>query len=180
MPEISDSQRIHGLKFVALSAFGDERGRFLETFRREWFPQRSWARVQSNVSYSTAGVLRGLHFHFHQVDYWFCVQGTIQVGLADLRPDSPTFRRSETVEIGEENPLGIFIPVGVAHGFAALTAAVLSYNVDNYYDSTDEHGVAWDDPDLAVEWKIAAPLLSERDRSNPRLSELPIDRLPRL
>ena len=180
MPEISASQLIDGAKFVALRAFGDERGRFLETFRKEWFPERSWERVQSNVSYSKAGVLRGLHFHYHQVDYWFCMQGRIQVALADLRPDSPTFRQTETVEIGESNLAGVFIPVGVAHGFLALTEAALAYNVDNYYDSTDEHGVAWDDPQLAVNWNSAAPRLSERDRSNPRLAELPVERLPRL
>ncbi len=180
VPEISDSNVIEGVKFVALRPFGDDRGRFLETFRKEWFPQRSWTRVQSNVSYSKAGVLRGLHYHYHQVDYWFCVTGTVQVGLADLRPDSPTFRRTETLEIGEHNTSGIFIPVGVAHGFLALTEAALAYNVDNYYDNSDEHGVAWDDPGLAVDWKWSEPVLSDRDRRNPALAELAADRLPRL
>lgn len=180
MAEISDSKLIKGVQFAALQAFGDDRGRFLETFRKAWFPQRSWARVQSNVSYSKAGVLRGLHFHYHQVDYWFCVHGTIQVGLADLRPDSPTFRQTEALEIGEENQVGIFIPVGVAHGFLALTEAALAYHVDNYYDNTDEHGVAWNDPGLAVDWKWSEPILSDRDLSNPVLEELAVDRLPRL
>ncbi len=179
MPEITDSQLIKGVKFAALRAFGDDRGRFLETFRKEWFPQRSWARVQSNASYSSAGVLRGLHFHYHQVDYWFCVNGTVQVALADLRPDSPTFRQTETLEIGEHNHMGVFIPVGVAHGFLALTDAILTYNVDNYYDNSDEHGVAWNDPELAVDWKQNAPQLSDRDRGNPFLADLPVDRLPR-
>lgn len=180
MPETTASQLIEGIEFVALRAFSDDRGRFLETFRKEWFPQRSWHRIQSNISYSKPGVLRGLHFHYHQVDYWFCLLGTIQVALADLRPDSPTFRQTETLEIGESNSLGIFIPVGVAHGFLTLTEAALSYNVDNYYDSTDEHGVAWNDSELAVDWKSTAPYLSERDRCNPNLAELPVDRLPRL
>lgn len=180
MPQITNSKLIEGVQFGALRAFGDDRGRFLETFRKEWFPQRSWTRVQSNVSYSKAGVLRGLHYHFHQVDYWFCVDGTVQVALADLRPDSPSFRQTETLEIGEHNHTGVFIPVGVAHGFLAMTDAVLTYNVDNYYDNTDEHGVAWDDPDLAVNWKQNAPQLSERDLGNPLLADLPVDRLPRL
>ena len=180
MPEITDSLQIEGVNFVALRAFGDDRGRFLETFRMEWFPQRNWARVQSNVSYSKAGVLRGLHFHYHQVDYWFCVNGTVQVALADLRPDSPSFRQTETLEIGERNHTGVFIPVGVAHGFLAMTDAVLTYNVDNYYDNTDEHGVAWNDPELAVDWKQGDPHLSGRDRANPFLADLPVDRLPRL
>ena len=180
MPEITDSQLIEGVQIVALRAFGDDRGRFLETFRKEWFPQRSWTRVQSNVSYSKAGVLRGLHYHFHQVDYWFCVNGTVQVALADLRPDSRTFRQTEILEIGENNNKGVFIPVGVAHGFLALSDAVLTYNVDNYYDNTDEHGVAWNDPDLAVDWNHDAPQLSERDHYNLLLADLPVDRLPRL
>ncbi len=180
MPEITDSQLIDGVQFTVLRAFGDDRGRFLETFRKAWFPQRSWARVQSNVSYSKAGVLRGLHYHFHQVDYWFCVNGTVQVALADLRPDSRTFRKTETLQIGEQNRMGVFIPVGVAHGFLALTDAVLTYNVDNYYDNTDEHGVAWNDPELAVSWKQDAPQLSERDLGNPLLADLAVDSLPRL
>ncbi|MDE0633668.1 MAG: dTDP-4-dehydrorhamnose 3,5-epimerase, partial [Caldilineaceae bacterium] len=111
--------------------------------------------------------------------YWFCVNGTVQVALADLRPDSPTFRQTETLEIGEHNYMGVFIPVGVAHGFLALTDAVLTYNVDNYYDNSDEHGVAWNDPDLAVEWKQKAPQLSDRDRGNPFLADLSVDHLPR-
>ena len=179
MPEITDSRQIEGVNFAALRAFGDDRGRFLETFRKEWFPPRNWARVQSNVSYSKAGVLRGLHFHYHQVDYWFCVNGTVQVVLADLRPDSPSFGQTETLEIGEHNHVGVFIPVGVAHGFLALTDAVLTYNVDNYYDNSDEHGVAWNDPELAVDWKRNAPQLSDRDRGNPFLADLPVDHLPR-
>jgi len=178
LPEITDSQLIDGVQFAVLRAFGDDRGSFLETFRKEWFPQRNWARVQSNVSYSKVGVLRGLHYHFHQVDYWFCVNGTVQVALADLRPGSPSFRQTETLEIGENNHTGVFIPVGVAHGFLAMTDAVLTYNVDNYYDNTDEHGVAWNDPELAVDWKQSDPHLSDRDRGNPFLADLPVDLLP--
>lgn len=178
MPDISASNTVEGVKFAKLRAYSDERGHFLETFRKEWFPERSWERVQTNVSYSNAGVLRGLHFHYQQVDYWFCLQGRMQVVLADLRPHSPTFRKTETLEIGVENPLGIFIPVGVAHGFLALTDATLTYIVDNYYDSSDEHGIAWNDPQLAVDWGITNPILSERDRANPMLAELPAHQLP--
>ncbi len=177
---VEPSRHIVGVKFVHLQVFEDERGRFMETFRKEWFPERSWERIQTNRSDSKAGVLRGLHYHFHQVDYWVCPFGRVRVALADLRPDSPTFRRVETVDLGPEHPLGIFIPVGVAHGFVALTDATLLYLVDNYYDGSDEHGVAWDDPDLAIPWQVDAPLLSPRDRANPRLAEIAPDRLPRL
>lgn len=178
MAEIIESSRIAGIKIVRLKVFRDERGRFLETFRKEWFPERTWSIVQTNRSDSRAGVLRGLHYHFHQVDYWYVAQGRIRVGLADLRKDSPTFGASETVEMGEQNEYGLYIPSGVAHGFYALTDATLIYLVDNYYDGGDEFGVAWDDPDLAVPWNVRAPILSARDRANPRLQEIPAEQRP--
>jgi dTDP-4-dehydrorhamnose 3,5-epimerase len=178
MTEIISSAQIDGVKFVRVRAFGDERGRFMETFRKEWFPERNWQIVQANRSDSVAGVLRGLHYHFHQVDYWFVVRGTIRVGLADLRRGSPTENASQVVEIGDDNLMGVFIPPGVAHGFYALTDATLTYLVDNYYDGDDELGVAWDDPTLSVPWGVDAPILSSRDRNNPRLEEIEEERRP--
>lgn len=177
---LKPSQRILGVKFAHLRVFEDERGRFMETFRKEWFPERTWERVQTNRSDSKAGVLRGLHYHFHQVDYWTCPFGRVRVALADLRPDSPTFRQVETVDLGPDEPIGIFIPVGVAHGFLALTDATLLYLVDNYYDGGDEHGVAWDDPELAIPWGVERPILSARDRANPCLADLVPADLPHL
>lgn len=174
------SERIHGVYTVALQAFEDDRGRFMETFRLEWFPQVSWHRLQSNRSDSKAGVLRGLHYHLHQVDYWTVSAGLVRVGLADLRPSSPTYKASDVLELGNGTEVGIFIPSGVAHGFVALTSATLVYIVNQYYDGgADEHGVAWDDPDLSVDWGIVSPDLSPRDLANPRLRDIPPDRLPR-
>lgn len=178
MAEIIESHRIVGVKIVRLKALSDERGRFLETFRKEWFPERTWERVQTNRSDSRAGVLRGLHYHFHQVDYWYVTQGRIRVGLADLRKNSPTFGASETIELGDHNECGLYIPSGVAHGFHALTDATLIYLVDNYYDGSDEFGVAWDDPDLAVPWNVSAPIVSARDRNNPQLRDIPAEQRP--
>ncbi len=179
MVEIIESQANVGVKFAQLKVWADDRGKFLETFRQEWFPERSWNVVQTNCSYSRAGVLRGLHYHHNQVDYWFVPQGTIRVGLADLRPGSPTLGASQTLEIGENNRIGVFVPVGVAHGFLTLTDAVLTYLVDNYYDGADELGVAWNDPDLSVDWGTSDPYLSDRDRNNPWFKDLPASRLPR-
>ncbi len=179
MPEIHKSTLIKGVQIVTLKAFTDERGRFIETFRKEWFPQRTWERIQTNRSDSKAGVLRGLHFHHHQVDYWYVPRGTIRVGLCDLRASSPTFMAHQMLEIGDENQLGVFIPVGVAHGFLALTDATLTYLVDNYYDGGDEHGVVWDDPDLALPWGTASPILSPRDAQNPFWKDVPGDEKPR-
>ncbi len=178
MSDITPSTAIAGVYLVKLTAYRDERGRFMETFRKEWFPQRSWDIVQTNRSDSRAGVLRGLHYHFRQVDYWYVAEGTIRAGLADIRPGSPTSGATETVEMGGDNQLGLFIPCGVAHGFVALTDATLTYIVDNYYDSADEFGVAWNDPQLNVAWGIEEPILSRRDAANPLLSAIPARDLP--
>ena len=170
---------IDGVLTVPLMAFGDERGRFMETFRKGWFPQVNWDRLQSNRSDSRAGVLRGLHYHFHQVDYWCVINGKIRVALADLRRSSPTWLGCATLDIGGDNPLGLFIPVGVAHGFAALTDCTLMYIVNNYYDGgKDEFGVAWNDPQFNIDWGIADPRLSERDSSNPLLADIPATAQP--
>jgi dTDP-4-dehydrorhamnose 3,5-epimerase len=178
MVEIVESGVISGVRLVQLKVWRDERGAFLETFRKEWFPERSWDILQTNCSYSQANVLRGLHYHHWQVDYWFVPHGMVRVALADLRRSSPTSGQSQTLEIGEGNPTGVFIPVGVAHGYVALTNATMTYLVDNYYDGSDEHGVAWNDPTLGVDWGVSDPILSPRDFENPLLSEIPENRLP--
>lgn len=174
------SEKIAGVYRVPIRAYEDERGRFMETFRVEWFPQVDWTQLQHNRSDSRAGVLRGLHYHHHQVDYWYVPAGTVRVGLADVRPDSATFGAVETLELGGAHNAGLFIPTGVAHGFVALTDATLFYVVNRYYNGgKDEFGVAWDDPDLGVAWGVESPLLSERDRQNPRLRDIARDTLPR-
>lgn len=178
MAEIIESDVIAGVKFAKLQVIGDNRGRFMETFRKEWFPERSWNVVQTNCSYSQPNVLRGLHYHRRQVDYWFVPFGMIRVGLADLRRSSPTRNASQTIEIGDNKPLGIFIPVGVAHGFLALTHAALTYLVDSYYDGSDEYGVAWNDPALDLDWGGTGPILSSRDRQNSLLRDIPAQQLP--
>jgi dTDP-4-dehydrorhamnose 3,5-epimerase len=179
MPQIQESTLIQDVQIVTLQPFVDERGRFLEVFRREWFPQRSWEMIQSNRSNSKAGVLRGLHYHYHQVDYWYVVKGKIRAALADIRPDSLTYGATQVIEMGEENQLGVYVPIGVAHGFVALTDATLTYMVDKYYDGSDEHGVAWNDPDLALPWGVETPTLSPRDAVNLFLKDIPADKLPK-
>ncbi len=173
------SRHIDGVYTVSIRPFEDKRGRFMETFRSEWFPQVDWSQFQSNRSDSKAGVLRGLHYHHHQIDYWYVPSGLVRVGLADVRPASPTFRATEVLEMGDGSPLGVFIPVGVAHGFAALTDATLIYIVNRYYDGSDEHGVAWNDAELDVDWGIVSPVVSARDADNPRLRDIAEDALPK-
>jgi len=170
---------IDGVYIATLKAYGDDRGRFMETFRKEWFPQVSWDKMQSNRSDSKAGVLRGLHYHFKQVDYWYAVNGTIRAGLVDLRPSSSTYLQSATVDMGEDNPLGLFIPVGVAHGFSALTDCTLTYVVNNYYDGDDEFGIAYNDPQVGIDWGVADPFLSNRDKANPLIADVPAEHMPK-
>lgn len=179
MPVISKLERIPGVYITELRPFSDERGRFTEIFRKEWFPQREWLNFQSNRSESKAGVLRGLHYHFNQVDYWYVASGRIRVGLVDLRDSSPGFKFTQTIDMDAADNRGLFIPVGVAHGFVALTDVTLLYIVDNYYDGADEYGLAWNDPDIRVSWGLDdEPVLSGRDASNPFLRDIPAQFLP--
>lgn len=179
MPKITESTSIDGVLNVKLKAFSDQRGRFSEIFRKEWFPQRTWADLQGNHSESAAGVLRGLHFHHHQVDYWYVIRGRIRAGLADLRISSPTHMTAVTLDLSQEMGMGIYIPVGVAHGFFALEDATIIYFVDNYYKGQDDFGVMWNDADINLNWGVEVPLLSERDRKNPHLKDIPKSDLPK-
>lgn len=177
---ITESDIIAGVQIVTMPQFADERGVFSEIFRKEWFPQVSWEKIQSNRSISKANVLRGLHYHFHQVDYWFVPHGEIRAGLLDLRPNSPTFKQTQTIDMGGDNNLGLFIPVGVAHGFYALTDCTLIYYVNNYYNNSDEFGVAWNDPALGLDWgNSGEPLVSDRDMNNPYMADIPADKMPK-
>ena len=174
-----ESESIQGVYTVDLSEHRDERGRFVEIFRKEWFPQRSWEKLQWSRSESRAGVLRGLHYHLEQIDYWHCVAGRLRVGLYDLRRSSPTCGKGQIIDLGQVNPLGLFIPSGVAHGFRALADATLIYLVDNYYDGSDEFGVAWNDPRINLPWGATQPpVLSERDAQNPLVAAIAVEDLP--
>lgn len=166
MPNIAESKLIADVWIVDPDGHGDARGRFYETYRRSWFPLGR-EMVQSNRSDKAAGAVVGLHYHLHQADYWLCTHGTARVVLHDLRQGSPTERATEILEISRENCRGVFIPPGVAHGFASLTELTLTYLVDSYYNPADELGVAWDDPEIGADWGVKDPVLSERDQANP-------------
>jgi dTDP-4-dehydrorhamnose 3,5-epimerase len=123
--------------------------------------------VQGNRSDKQAGAVVGLHYHLHQADYWYVTTGTARVVLHDLRQGSPTDAATLVVDIGDADERGVFIPPGVAHGFASLTDLTLTYLVDQYYNPADELGLAWDDPAVGADWGVDSPVLSERDRANP-------------
>ncbi len=128
--------------------------------------------VQANRADRRAGAVVGLHFHRRQADYWYVAFGLARVVLHDLRRGSPTEAATWCTDLGGMTPgthdhRGIYIPPGVAHGFAALSDLTVTYLVDRYYDPTDELGVAWDDPDIVADWGVTDPVLSERDAANP-------------
>lgn len=134
--------------------------------------------VQANRSDSKAGVLRGLHYHIRQADYWIVMAGEISVCLLDVRRLSPTRNAVATYVMNADAPTGLYIPPGVAHGFCAVTDAVLMYLVDAEYDGGDEFGVAWNDPLVVDYWPTQEPILSERDSANRLLAEIPENELP--
>ncbi|MDP8975625.1 MAG: dTDP-4-dehydrorhamnose 3,5-epimerase [Actinomycetota bacterium] len=177
MPNVMESEVIEGVVIVEPDAHGDERGRFVESYRRSWF-DRGREMVQANRSDRQANTVVGLHYHLHQADYWYVPRGRARVVLHDLRDGSPTDGATLELEIGDGSDKGVFIPPGVAHGFAALTDLTITYLVDSYYNPADELGVAWDDPEIAADWGVDEPILSERDRSNPRRANLPAGRQP--
>lgn len=177
MASIEESTLIKGVYHAFLTAHGDPRGRFVETYRREWFP-RGQEMVQGNRSESQGDVLRGMHYHFKQADYWHVIRGRVFVGLFDARQGSPTHGKSEGFVLGDDpdprvRDRGVYIPPGVAHGFLTLSDCLITYLVEAYYDNSDELGILWNDPALGIEWPNRNPILSERDKKNAPLSAMP-------
>ena len=182
MATVTESDVIAGVYLVEPQKFGDERGYFIENYRREWFPQGR-EMVQGNRGNRQAGAIVGLHYHLHQADYWYVPAGSARVVLHDLREGSPTDGATLTIDLGERadgtfDHRGVFIPPGVAHGFAALSDMVITYLVDGYYNPEDELGVAWDDPAIDTDWGVTDPTLSKRDQANPARADLPAGRRP--
>lgn len=178
--------RLPGLVAIEPVAHGDERGFFCETFRVEWQAQIGLAEderfVQDNHSRSTRGVLRGMHF---QVGDGLgklvrCARGRIVDVAVDLRRGSPTYGQWDGVELDDESMRELYVPVGFAHGFCVLSdVADVIYKQTAYYDPELERGIAWNDPDVAIEWPLPVDELtiSERDSAAPLLREL-ADELP--
>jgi dTDP-4-dehydrorhamnose 3,5-epimerase len=151
---------IAGVELLPLRYFEDERGWFLEVRRESLLPART---VQTNVSFSRKGVIRGLHYHARgQDDLFACLTGMARVVILD-RETGEVF----TVDIGEENPVAVYVPGNLAHGFEALTDLIFCYHVTREYDPADpdEHGIPWNDPRIRHLWSTRAPILSERDAS---------------
>jgi dTDP-4-dehydrorhamnose 3,5-epimerase len=149
---------IEGLEVIPLEVFEDERGSFLELRRDSRLPRPT---RQTNVSFSHRGVIRGLHYHERgQDDYFACLQGTARVVVLDRDTDEAL-----SLDIGDENPVAVWIPGRLAHGFEALTDLLFCYHVTEEYDPADpdEHSIAWDDPRVKHLWSTESPILSARD-----------------
>jgi dTDP-4-dehydrorhamnose 3,5-epimerase len=178
MAKIEMSEQIADVVVVHAEARGDRRGSFAEAYRRSWFPLGR-EMVQFNRSDKAAGAVVGLHYHLHQADYWYVTAGRARMVMLDLRRGSPTEDAVLVAELDGGEHRGVFVPPGVAHGFASLTDLTLTYLVDAYYNPADELGVAFDDPSLGIEWGVADPIVSDRDRANPRRADLPEHLVPR-
>jgi dTDP-4-dehydrorhamnose 3,5-epimerase len=182
MAQVTESREIAGVFVVEPAVFGDDRGLFVETYRRAWFPDGR-EMIQANRGDRHRNSVVGLHYHLHQADYWYVPFGTARVVLHDLRDGSPTDGATVVLDLGAHpdgthDHRGVFIPPGVAHGFAALTDMTITYLVDGYYNPADELGVAWDDPAIGADWGVTEPILSARDRANPRRADIDPARRP--
>jgi dTDP-4-dehydrorhamnose 3,5-epimerase len=166
---------LEDLVLIEPAVHGDERGFLVETFRESELRELGIDAdfVQENHSRSVGPILRGIHMQEGMGKLVRCARGRIWDLAVDLRPDSPTYRRWEGYELDDTAHRQLYVPDGFGHGFCLLSdEADVVYRLTDYYDPERETGVAWDDPELAVEWPIADPVLSERDRSAPRLAEL--------
>jgi len=174
--------KLDGVVLLEPEVHGDARGFMVETYRRD-----SWAEqgvdvefVQHNHSRSSQGTLRGLHFQTEpgQAKLVRCPRGRIFDVAVDLRTGSATYGEWEGHELDDERHRQLFVPAGFGHGFAVLSEeADVSYLLSSTYDPATEAGIAWNDPDVGVEWPVEEPLLSERDKAAPRLSEV-VETLP--
>jgi dTDP-4-dehydrorhamnose 3,5-epimerase len=168
--------KLDGVVLVEPDVHGDERGFFVETYSREAWRELGVEPdfVQHNHSRSSRGTLRGIHFQTDpgQAKLLRCPRGRILDVAVDLRRESPTFGQWESHVLDDENHHQLFVPVGFGHGFGVLSElADVTYLVSSLYDPGTEAGIRWDDPEVGIDWGIAEPLLSARDREAPLLSE---------
>ncbi|AHL23097.1 dTDP-4-dehydrorhamnose 3,5-epimerase [Thermococcus nautili] len=177
MPFEFERLEIPDVVLIKPKVFGDERGFFMETYKKPDF-ERAGIKgefVQDNHSRSRYGVLRGLHFQrepYAQAKIVRVVRGIIYDVAVDLRRNSPTFGKWVGVILSEFNKWQLYIPRGFAHGFVVLSdVADVVYKVDNVYAPDHEGGIIWNDPELGIDWLVDEPIVSEKDKKWPTLKE---------
>lgn len=172
---------IEGVLIIEPQVFGDERGFFFESFNAERFLAQTGVEVtfvQDNESRSKRGVLRGLHFQrapHAQAKLVRVVRGRVLDVAVDIRPESPTFGKYVATELSGDNHRQMFIPKGFAHGYVVLeNDTVFQYKCDEFYRPESEDGIAWNDPQIGIDWGVPESelILSEKDKNRPLLSEL--------
>ncbi len=167
---------IPGLLVLERPIHPDERGFFRELFHKDELEKIVGIKfdgVQINHSHSNPGVIRGIHAEkWNKIVYPVC--GEVFIAIVDIRPESPTFAKVETFLVADNNRIGLFIPNGLANSLCATGSQPVDYIylVDAYYDGSDTRAIAWNDPDLNIDWPIKNPVISERDKNNSRLRDL--------
>lgn len=175
--------RLKDVLLIEPKVYGDERGFFLETYRKTEFAEAGIDVdfVQDNLSFSKRGTLRGLHYQYPngQAKLVQVLSGRIVDVALDIRWGSPTHGQWVAVELDAHGHKLLYLPPGYAHGFCVLSeTALFAYKCSDYYAPDSEGGVAWDDPDLAISWPLSDPILSPRDRTWPRLKDIAHHCLP--
>ena len=172
--EFSDTE-LRGVRIIRPTVFSDERGVFMEVYKREPFAEAGIETefVQDNCSKSKANVLRGLHYQrgdAAQAKLVQCSKGTILDVVVDINTASDSFGRSKSIVLSEHNNRMVYVPRDYAHGFLTLSdTATVRYKVDTEYSPDDEAGIIWDDPTAAIDWPADDPILSEKDTTWPTL-----------
>lgn len=172
-----------GVVIIEPQVFEDARGFFMETWRQDRYQEYGLPVrfVQDNLSYSTRGILRGLHFQHPRAQGKLiqALHGEIFDVAVDIRVGSPTFGCWIGVVLSGDNRRQLYIPEGFAHGFCVISeSALCAYKCTDFYVPAAEGGVLWNDPDIGIEWPVRAPILSSRDATHPPLKKIPRERLP--
>ena len=174
---------IPGLLIIEPTVHGDERGFFMECYQRDRYAEAGLPRefVQDNLSRSARGILRGLHLQHPHGQGKLCsvLEGEVFDVAVDVRVGSPTFGRWRGVTLSSENKRQLYVPPGFAHGFCVVSDhALFLYKCTDFYSAENELGVAWNDPEIGIDWPIESPRLSAKDLDNPRLKDIAADKLP--
>jgi dTDP-4-dehydrorhamnose 3,5-epimerase len=169
--------KLPGVVIIEPTVYGDERGFFLESYQKQRYQEAglNLEFIQDNHSRSSYGVLRGLHFQKTkpQGKLVRVVSGEVYDVAVDINPESPTYGQYEAVTLSADNKRQFYVPPGYAHGFVVLSeTADFEYKCTDYYDPSDEGGIIWNDPDIAINWPVDNPTLSPKDEQLPKLCEL--------